>query len=814
MDSLIRLNQIYQPELSGYIANIVSSFLTFNTSGDIIPSGSGLKNLGSQTNYYKNLYVNGISVPSGSGITIGNTFFTAYSSGGAGIVQVGQYKITSSGNFISIQGPQGIQGLTGPTGQTGPTGAGITGVSYDQENFVLTLKLSNGVETGVEVPALIGPSGVSVTGFLKSGNFIFPKFEYPNGFGEAIELPAGPQGIQGEPGTVKLYFISGEDQGSFSKVNFPNNVLLTDYYNENSFPTISLMKGMSYTFNLSGLQTHEITELEYLFLTGALNNPNIPSSIIGSKINYYLDPQNGTGYWRIAFFDSQASTGIYSGLYNSETDFYNAYSGKNLEVYGDSFYTDVNKTYFTFNTKFSAKDQYKYGFVVYSLGELGDEVLNNGSIPNSNSIAIIAGDLDISSGVGPRGLIGPQGPDGPPGTGVGPKGDDGAGISAVEQGSYQIRFIFENNTVSDWINLPSGGPSGLQGPPGSLINYFLGEYSESTFYKLNDTVSRFGSTYIYTGSSSGQGYNPENGIYWQLLAKSGQKGETGAVGAQGIADKYSSNFYTISGFPTGALNYAKDITGITVTGINLSGINSKFKVGDRVSFINSGIIGYSYTPYQNIIVSSNSVNDSYFYGSINSYNSNSGIISFTVLSGGTGVVGTTILNGDFLWYNYGNVTINLGANLMSGAVGPQGPIGPQGPSGNPSLLRNSGILYLNYKAGGNFILNPAEMDVFNITITGDNTAGNTPIGIGFDWDYFQTGKCVLVRIKNSGVPNGNLEPPLFYFTGENNDSSFIKWPGGIYTRPNSGEFYIYSILRFMDEDDETLCFGTYSNPYR
>ena len=136
MDSLIRLNQIYQPELSGYIANIVSSLLTFNTSGDIIPSGSGVQNLGSETNYYKNLYVNGISVPSGSGITIGNTFFTAYSSGGAGIVQIGEYTITSSGNFISIQGPQGIQGPKGDQGEQGIQGIqgvqGIQGPKGDQ----------------------------------------------------------------------------------------------------------------------------------------------------------------------------------------------------------------------------------------------------------------------------------------------------------------------------------------------------------------------------------------------------------------------------------------------------------------------------------------------------------------------------------------------------------------------------------------------------------------------------------------------------------------------------------------------------------
>jgi hypothetical protein len=814
MDSLIRLNQIYQPELSGYIASIVNSLLTFNTSGDIIPSGSGIKNLGSETNYYKNLYVNGISVPSGSGITIGNTFFTAYSSGGAGIVQVGDYKITSSGNFISIQGPQGIQGPTGATGEKGATGIGITGVNYNQLNYELTFNLSNNTNQIVNIPPLSGATGISITGFYKSGNFIYPQFDNFKGIGEAIELPSGAQGIQGAPGTVTLYFNSGTglNSGSFSEVEFPKFVQIKEYYTEDPYPPISLMRGMSYTFNSSGLYTHQITELDYILITGILNNPNVPIDIIGSLVNYYSDPLNGTGYWRVSFFDSGAATGIYSGLYDSETGFFNAISGKNNEIYGSDFYTDIYRTSLTFNTKFTAKDQYKYGFVVYSLGELGDEALNNGSIEGSKSIAIIVGDTYVSSGVGPRGPIGPQGTEGPPGTGVGPKGDPGAGIIAINQGDFQIQFVFADDTVSDWINLPQGGPSGAQGPPGSLINYFSGEYSSNIIYKLNDTVSRLGSTYIYTGSSPQSGYIPENGINWQLLAKSGEKGQTGATGERGIADKYSSSFNVVSGFPTGIESYQFNITGITVDGVSLSGTGAIFKVGQKISFKNSGINGYSYTPYQNIVVSSNSINNSYFYGSINNYNSNSGIISFTVLSGGTGIINSTISGDYYLWYNYQHSTINLGANLMSGAVGPQGPIGPQGPAGNPSLLRNSGILYLDRNVGGNFILNPSGFDVFNITITGDDTAGNTPIGIDFDWDYFQTGKCVLVRIRNSGISNGNIDPPLFYFTGVNGAS--IKWPGEIYTRPNSGEFYIYSILRFMDEDDQSLCFGTYSNPYK
>lgn len=818
MDSLIRLNQIYQPELSGYIASIINSLLTFNTSGDIIPSGSGIRNLGSETNYYKNLYVNGISVPSGSGITIGNSFFTAYTSGGAGIIQIDNYLITSSGDFVFIQGPQGIQGPSGATGVIGPTGIGIKEVSYDKEDYILNFTLSNGIQTGVSIPPLTGATGVSLVNFFQSGDLIYPIF---NNFttGLPIQLISGPQGEQGLPGTTLLYFNSGVGNlaGKLSQFDFPNSIQISDYYDSSSWPSISLMRGMSYTFDFSGLNTHIITNDDYNFLTGLLNNPFLASSKVGENSNYYSDALNGTGYWRIAFFDPSIQEGVYSGDFGSfggnqgESSFYQTYQGKNEELYGDSLYTDTYRTRLTFNTKYTAKNHYKYGFVVYTVGEDGDQVLTKDLLEDSKSIAIIFGDVYVSSGVGPMGPIGPEGPEGPPGTGVGPKGDPGLGIKAINSGEFRIQFVFQDNSVSEWINLPQGGPAGEKGAPGSFLNSFLGEYSNSTLYKQNDTVSRNGSTYVYINQNTSLGNTPElNTNYWQLIAKSGQKGETGQIGPSGIADRYSSNLFVKSGFPIGISDFPINSTGITVNGINLSGTGAIFKTGDNVSFKNSGIIGYSYTPYQNIIFSSNSVSNSYFFGKVNSYNKNEGIINFFVESGGTGIINNTISGGYFLWYNYNNTTLNLGANLMSGSPGPQGPIGPQGPAGTPSLLRNTQIIYL--KTGDVITLNPSVLDVFNITITGNGTAwGADRIIIDFDWNYFETGKCVLLKISNSGITHGNQDSPLFVFSGL---SSGIRWPNNIYTRPDNNETYIYSILRFTDEDSKPACFGTYSNPYR
>jgi hypothetical protein len=155
--------------------------------------------------------------------------------------------------------------------------------------------------------------------------------------------------------------------------------------------------------------------------------------------------------------------------------------------------------------------------------------------------------------------------------------------------------------------------------------------------------------------------------------------------------------------------------------------------------------------------------------------------------------------------------MNLGANIVSGAVGPQGPIGQQGVPGAISILRCSPTYTGNYNTGYNFILETtgrnitggSGIDVFDILITGIDTYGSLPeVNITFDWTYFNTGQSVIVKVRNSGVTNGNLEPSLFYW-----DES-VKWPGGIVTCPNSGQSYIYTLLRFVD-----ATYGTYSNSY-
>ena len=75
-DSTIRLKQINQSELTGFVSGLIA-LLAPLPSGNIIPSSSGVYNLGSTTEYYKNLYLNALNLPANSGIYFGNTFPTA-----------------------------------------------------------------------------------------------------------------------------------------------------------------------------------------------------------------------------------------------------------------------------------------------------------------------------------------------------------------------------------------------------------------------------------------------------------------------------------------------------------------------------------------------------------------------------------------------------------------------------------------------------------------------------------------------------------------------------------------------------------------
>ena len=810
-DSTIRLRQLNQPELSGFISGIISSSPKQDISGNIIPASSGVYSLGSSTSYYNNIYTNQLNLPSGSGIKIGGSFLTAYSSGGAGVVQIDGYKISSSGNFISIQGPIGPTGATGLAGPSGSTGVSVTGIKYDEPTYKLQFYLSNGVLTGVYFPPFSGASGVGITGFFQSGDYIFPQYNHGKVTGEPILLPVGPEG---PPGSINFYFQSGLNCAP-DPIHFPSEVVLKDYYSILPSPRISMMRGMAYNFDFSGLKTHAISTTDYALLTASFPsiNPGLLPQV-GTSLNYFAQDSQ-TGFWRLVFFPSDTAVGTYlrPGSDLTNKDLFENIEVINNQIYGDTLDYNSYHTSVSLTTNFTANSLYKYGFALYSLG---DGVVKENLITGfggTTGYACVLGFIDISSGIGPagpQGIKGDIGVAGPPGVGIkGDQGSQGIGIQDVIYDASSLQFKLSDGSLTQIVPLPSSGPAGADGPTGpvgSLINYFAGEYSSSTFYNQNDTITSNGSTYIYVNSTPTANNLPPNAVFWQLLA---QKGDIGPSGATGIADRYSSRFSVVSGSPTGAGTYRAAITGITIDGVGYSGSNVKIGFSQTGAFVNSGIVGYSYTPNQKIIISSNDYTFSRFSATVISYVPNSGLISFLMDSGIGTITGnaTTFdsVNNKAIWSNYGNSTINIGTNLVSGAIGPQGIVGPPGV---PSLLRSASEVTLDFNVGASVTLDPLTTDIFNITIQGHYEAGAPGISINFNWTNFDVGKSILLRIKNNGILGANsYEPPLFDIQ-EGVGVNKIYWPNGVYGRPEDGCAYIYTILKFPD-----ACYGTYSNPY-
>ena len=810
-----------QAELSGFVSGIFNLFPPANLSQGFLPNQSGVFSLGSAAFPYAQAFLNQLNLNSGGKVNFGDTSFRAYTSGSVAYLDVGGILISSSGENIYIQGPSGSVGPSGHSGVAGPTGVGVTGIWYDNSNHNLYFGMSNSNVIDFNFTALSGASGVSLTGFFQSGDSIFPMFDNFRGSGAPIKLIAGPVG---PPGSINLNFFSGDYCGSTSPVPFPSGVVINPYYDSSFGAPISLMRGMAYTFDSSGLNTHVITEQDTGLMGKVFSGQTIPFQV-GDKSNYFVNDTT-TGYWRLAFFDKDVPTGI---LFNTDNRPWYFEETTNTEIYGSSLVNNLYRTKVSFTADFSAKNEYKYGFMTYTIGAdtTSDVILSN------TGYAYVVGNVYFSSGIGPVGPTGEPGPSGARGIpgnpgAIGPSGEagaDGKSISSYNyydsgNNNYFLQFVFEDSSVGPWFKLPNGGPSGAagpQGPIGSLTNYFSGEYSSFANYKQNDTISYSGSSYVYVNPSSGIGHNPSDSSYWQLLAK---RGDVGATGATGYADKYYSIFPVISGLPTGVGSFANNITGISVNGVSVSGISSKFLPNSDISFKNPSLIGYAYSPNQKVLVSSNSYTGSYFYGNVNSYDSSMGMISLKVSSGisdFSGILGTTIDGANnILWYNYGNATINLGANLMSGAVGRQGDKGDkgdQGIPGTPSVMRNfESVVSFNLEGSADSVtLQPASYDVFSIWVTGVFGYGAYSPKINIDCSSFLVGQSIIIKVRNSGVLYGNGEPPLFFISGVG--EAPIKWPNGIYTRPNIGEAYIYTLLRFPDEFGQFACYGTYSNPY-
>lgn len=737
LTSQIKLKQIYQPELSGYIQSIIPAYFSgtgLNTNGNIFSLGSGIYSIGNINNPFSNIYSNTVTFASGSGIMFGNTFFNAFISGTNPIVQVGQYKVAiNNNNSLSIIGPSGPSGLQGLTGPIGNSGVGITG--YNNINNQLVLYFSNGTSGNpVNLPSgKTGVTGAYTTGYYQSGNFISPVFS--NGStGSSFFIPSGEQGPQGPVGNIfiDMQILTGFNIGDVSPyVVIPN---INPFLTEN--PPINLVRGMNYGFGYSGLSTEIVS---------------------GYNTNYFIDDNGQTGFLKLIFFNNSAIPGRYvrgetaiiggSG-YN---DFYNWLdsSVSNNQIYG-SFLNSLSM-----NVSFNSNDNYYYGFQRYSFSTQSaiDDDVNDGEwgfyVLGQVNVNYF-GPAGPSGQQGNPGVPGPQGDLGPPGT----DGDQGVGITGVFSDGTNLQLLFSNNTASQLITLPLGGPAGSTGPAGA------------------------------------QG-------------PSGNSGPMGATGPQGYADTYNAEFYpddaTISGF----IGFYKQASGSS-TWTQCTGTNRKFIPGDKIWFSAPSLVGKAYSPWQNLIFADNVYSSAkYYYASVVTFNDNNGEIQF--------VVNTTPspigLNGGFVeFFNYSLINVNLGGLGSSGAIGPQGIQGPMGNTGH-SIFQNTTV-----NMPGNSItnINPGSFDSWNLGFSGD---ANT---INFFSSGFATGQTVILKIRNTGSFSDdsfdNHSNPLLYW--QLDSASGIQFPYGIPpSAPNPNTSSIYTFLRFPNQGVNPLIFCTYSLNY-
>jgi hypothetical protein len=689
MDSLIRLRQLNQQDISGYITQV--QFAALRSSGltvsglALVPTGSGLFDLGTRSNPFDTIFTNGVYVPTGSGIDFGNIRLTAYYSGNNAVLQVGSYYITTSPQGLSIIGPSGQQGLSGFSGASGASGVSLTGI-FQSGNF-MNLYLNNGRINNVGlISGASGASGISVTGFLQSGVFLFPLFSNrTTGLSFAVSGATGPQGIAGG-----IYIDCNQMTGYLSGQRKPAVTILNVDPNGSENPTLNFIKGMRYTIGVSGLNLKTIN---------------------GSGSNFFTGEFGETGYMRFCFWDITLNpnlvgkTGRLSSYENSSIG---TLTGLPTYLRSEGAFNDswdqsseaTNKSSISFNVKWSAQTGYRYGFIRCNL----DGTVNTNT-PGEVGYVLGQAALNYFGPTGPTGAQGAQGVPGPQGQ-RGPAGESspGVGIDYVEQGSYQIRFHYTDNTTSDWINLPAGGATGPQGTTGP------------------------------TGPSGAQGI----------------QGPTGPTG-----DRFSASFYTnamsVTFNGTGYNGFQKKVGGVGAY-VLCTGTGKVCYTGDMIDFYAQSLVGLAYTPWQKILFSDPTYSTPRnFYASVVAYNANNGNLTATIES--TPVMPTfNPINFDS--YSAG-VLVNLGGLGSPGTSGAQGPTGAQGATGPASAATFSVSPRTGIKDSIWSNLNATGYDLWDLTISG---AWNQ---ISFNNATFPTGRTVMIRLRNTGVYNNDNVPETF-----------------------------------------------------
>ncbi len=754
-DSTIRLRQINLGDLSGFFSRSLSGTLAATgliLNSGVFPTASGTENLGSPSNPFNQIYANQLTIPSGSGIYFGTTFVNAFVSGATGFLRVGNYTLSSSPTGLTLIGSSGSIGLTGPTGPSGNSGLSVTGaVSVNSTGF--RLQYSNGSSgNSLFLPSgATGPSGVSITG-LTVNSGIYLQAQFSNGtLSSGLLMPSGARGQIGKAGGIK-FDIS--DFSGFSGSGVPPKAYIYNI-DENGYtynPTVYFIRGMAYDIGYSGLNLSQVT------ITG--NGIDYPTGS-GIRTNYYSE-SGITGYLKFCFFDNSIT-----GMYNNQK------TGRFIrqELTGTVVYSDLlakvksttvaynieeqgTRAETTFVTKLSAGDSYKYGFQKYNfytqeaiddLGAWGFYVL---------------GDVDVSyfgrtgapGSVGAAGIPGSQGERGLKGL----DGPPAVGISSVTRSGDSIAFVLSDSSVTSYIQLPSGGPTGSAGATGP------------------------------TGPS-------------------GAAGPTGPQGATGLADRYASSFYYndtyING--TGEAMYKK-LSGASTWFIATGATGRRFSPGDEIQFYNDAFVGKAYTTWQKILFADTPVSRAqYFYATVTQFNPSNGLMSALVSDSPQplGMVGGLIQ-----WDAYNLLNVNLGGLGSSGAMGISGAsvtgaTGARGDTGNPIFVINGAMSGL---VQGTNTLRFNAYDTWNLYITGHS---NT---IDLDYSTISTGQTLMMRIFNSGdASNTNTQiSPLIIW------DSLIKWPYNTSApMSNPTQSSLYTLIRFPNQGGVPVMFGTYSMGY-
>lgn len=748
MDSTIRLRQLNQGELSGYISRVVLPALRssgLNVSGDILPTGSGILNLGSSFLPFKQVYAKELNLPSGSGVWFGSTFFTSYTSGNQAIIKVDGYTISSSPTGLSIIGPTGPTGPSGVIGPTGASGISVTG-AVSSGNFIRLL-FSNGTSGNAIqlVSGATGATGVSLTGFSQSGNYIRPLLS--NGTtGSGLLLASGLRGLQGKVGGIILDVtdFSGFSGNQIAPKAYIYNI---DSLGVTANPDISFVRGMAYDLTYSGLNLSQVV------ITG--NGTDFQTGIF--KTNYFVE-SGITGYLKLVVFDTSIDQ-LYgnpkTGRFIRQEISTGVYSDILAKVVTNNVFYNIEeqntRSELTFNVKLSSSSSYKYGFQKYNF-------YNQIPIDDLGAWGFyVLGDLNCSY-FGPTGPSGESGPQGIPGTqgerGLrGSDGSQGISVTGTERNGNDFRLLLSNGATTNFITLPSGGPTGPQGNAG-------------------------------------------------VDGPIGPTGPTGPQGATGFADKYAATFlYTDTSIGSTGTAFYKKPSGISSWSV-VTGTGRWFNPGDEIQFYNNALVGKAYTTYQKLLFADTPFDRSqYFYASVTDYNASNGLLSFLVADS-PAPLGT--ISGRIIWHLYNEVDVNLGGLGSTGPTGPTGPTGAQGAkgdTGNPIFTINNPVSGL---IQGVNTLSFSVFDSWNLYLTGNNNQ------INLNYNTFSTGQTVILRIYNSGAAdNINTGPtPLITWDSE------IKFPYNVTAAsPNPGKSSLYTILRFPDQNGSKRIFCTYATEF-